>query len=77
MRYWGVAFDTDWQAGSTMTMELDKDAVKIADPAQVVLESEPAGGSPTPGIPSRRSGRPPTGSATRIARGSPASGAPR
>ncbi len=41
MRYWGVAFDTDWQAGSTMTMELDKDAVKIADPAQVVLESEP------------------------------------
>ncbi|HEY3263253.1 MAG TPA: metalloregulator ArsR/SmtB family transcription factor [Pseudonocardiaceae bacterium] len=38
-RYWGVAFDTDWKKGSTMTWE--QDGVTIADPAQVVLESEP------------------------------------
>ena len=40
-RYWGVAFDTDWRTGSTMTVELDKGGVTIADPAQVVLESDP------------------------------------
>jgi uncharacterized protein YndB with AHSA1/START domain len=40
-RYWGIAFDSDWQAGSTVTLELEKDGVRIADPAQVVLESEP------------------------------------
>ena len=40
-RYWGIAFESDWQAGSTMTMEIDEKGVKIADPAQVVLESEP------------------------------------
>jgi uncharacterized protein YndB with AHSA1/START domain/DNA-binding transcriptional ArsR family regulator len=40
-RYWGVAFDTDWRTGSAMTVELDKGGVKIADPAQVVLESDP------------------------------------
>jgi uncharacterized protein YndB with AHSA1/START domain/DNA-binding transcriptional ArsR family regulator len=38
-RYWGVAFQSDWQVGSTMT--LDQDGVTIADPDQVVLESEP------------------------------------
>jgi uncharacterized protein YndB with AHSA1/START domain/DNA-binding transcriptional ArsR family regulator len=38
-RYWGVAFESDWKAGSTMTWE--QDGVTIADPAQVVLESEP------------------------------------
>jgi uncharacterized protein YndB with AHSA1/START domain/DNA-binding transcriptional ArsR family regulator len=38
-RYWGVAFESDWQAGSTMTWE--QDGVTIADPAQVVVESEP------------------------------------
>jgi hypothetical protein len=37
-RYWGIAWESDWHAGSTVTLELDK--VKIADPAQVVLESD-------------------------------------
>jgi uncharacterized protein YndB with AHSA1/START domain/DNA-binding transcriptional ArsR family regulator len=40
-RYWGIAWDTDWKPGSAMTLELDKDGTVIADPAQVVLESEP------------------------------------
>jgi DNA-binding transcriptional ArsR family regulator/uncharacterized protein YndB with AHSA1/START domain len=41
-RYWGgVAFESDWHAGSTFTLELGEGGVKIADPAQVVLESEP------------------------------------
>jgi uncharacterized protein YndB with AHSA1/START domain len=39
--YWGVSFHTDWKAGSTMTVELEKGGVTIADPAQVVLESDP------------------------------------
>jgi DNA-binding transcriptional ArsR family regulator/uncharacterized protein YndB with AHSA1/START domain len=38
-RYWGVTFKSDWKNGSPMTWELD--GVTIADPAQVVLESEP------------------------------------
>jgi uncharacterized protein YndB with AHSA1/START domain len=38
-RYWGVVFETDWSTGSTMT--LHQFGVTIADPAQVVLESEP------------------------------------
>jgi uncharacterized protein YndB with AHSA1/START domain/DNA-binding transcriptional ArsR family regulator len=38
-RYWGVTFDTDWEAGSTMTWE--ENGRKTVDPAQVVLESEP------------------------------------
>jgi uncharacterized protein YndB with AHSA1/START domain/DNA-binding transcriptional ArsR family regulator len=38
-RYWGVGFSTDWKPGSEMTWELDH--TSIADPAQVVLESEP------------------------------------
>ncbi|MDQ2814935.1 MAG: metalloregulator ArsR/SmtB family transcription factor [Actinomycetota bacterium] len=41
-RYWGgIAFESDWHAGSTVTLELGSGGVKIADPAQVVLESEP------------------------------------
>ncbi|MGI8447635.1 MAG: ArsR/SmtB family transcription factor [Streptosporangiaceae bacterium] len=40
-RYWGLAFESDWKTGSTWTLLLDKDGVKIADPAQVVLESDP------------------------------------
>ena len=41
-RYWGgVAFESDWRAGSTFTLELAQHGVKIADPAQVVLESDP------------------------------------
>jgi uncharacterized protein YndB with AHSA1/START domain/DNA-binding MarR family transcriptional regulator len=38
-RYWGVAFDSDWKAGSTITMR--QWGLTIADPEQVVLESEP------------------------------------
>jgi uncharacterized protein YndB with AHSA1/START domain/DNA-binding transcriptional ArsR family regulator len=38
-RYWGVTFESDWAPGSTMTWE--ERGRKTADPAQVVLESEP------------------------------------
>jgi uncharacterized protein YndB with AHSA1/START domain/DNA-binding transcriptional ArsR family regulator len=38
-RYWGLTFRTDWKTGSTMTWE--QRGVTIADPEQVVLESEP------------------------------------
>ena len=38
-RYWGLAQETDWQVGSTMTWR--KDGVDNADPDQVVLESDP------------------------------------
>jgi uncharacterized protein YndB with AHSA1/START domain/DNA-binding transcriptional ArsR family regulator len=38
-RYWGVTFESDWTVGSTMTWQ--QDGVTMADPAQVVLESEP------------------------------------
>jgi DNA-binding transcriptional ArsR family regulator/uncharacterized protein YndB with AHSA1/START domain len=38
-RYWRAAFETDWKAGSTMGWELF--GVRIEDPEQVVLESEP------------------------------------
>ncbi len=38
-RYWGITWDSDWQVGSTMTLE--HGGVTVADPAQVILESEP------------------------------------
>ena len=38
-RYWNTTFDTDWKVGSTMTW--NNQGVTIADPEQVVLESEP------------------------------------
>jgi uncharacterized protein YndB with AHSA1/START domain/DNA-binding MarR family transcriptional regulator len=38
-RYWGVSFESDWSTGSTMT--LHQDGVTVADPEQLVLESEP------------------------------------
>jgi DNA-binding transcriptional ArsR family regulator/uncharacterized protein YndB with AHSA1/START domain len=38
-RYWGATFSSDWLAGSEMTWEYG--GVTIADPAQIVLESEP------------------------------------
>ncbi|MEO3876224.1 SRPBCC domain-containing protein [Nonomuraea sp. B12E4] len=41
MRYWGVALETDWRPGSEITVKLKENGVVIADPAQVVLESEP------------------------------------
>src|SRR3984893_15224888 len=40
-RYWGVAFESDWTAGSTMTLILDQGGGTIAAPDQVVIESEP------------------------------------
>ena len=40
-RYWGVAWESDWETGSTVTLQIDEGNVKIADPAQVVLESDP------------------------------------
>ena len=39
-RYWGVAFETAWTAGSPMTLKLEG-GVTIEDPEQVVLEAEP------------------------------------
>lgn len=38
-RYWGATFDSDWTAGSTVTWHYA--GATMADPAQVVLESEP------------------------------------
>jgi uncharacterized protein YndB with AHSA1/START domain/DNA-binding transcriptional ArsR family regulator len=38
-RWWDTTHDTDWQVGSAMTWE--RKGVVIADPEQVVLESEP------------------------------------
>jgi uncharacterized protein YndB with AHSA1/START domain/DNA-binding transcriptional ArsR family regulator len=38
-RYWGIAFDSDWEAGSPMTWH--QRGVTISEPEQVVLESEP------------------------------------
>ncbi|GIF77883.1 ArsR/SmtB family transcription factor [Asanoa siamensis] len=38
-RYWGTEFDTDWKPGSPMVWR--PEGARIADPEQVVLESEP------------------------------------
>jgi uncharacterized protein YndB with AHSA1/START domain/DNA-binding transcriptional ArsR family regulator len=38
-RYWGITFDSDWQPGSEMIWH--QRGVTIADPDQIVLESEP------------------------------------
>ena len=38
-RYWSASFETDWTPGSEMVWNLR--GVRIADPGQVVLESEP------------------------------------
>jgi DNA-binding transcriptional ArsR family regulator/uncharacterized protein YndB with AHSA1/START domain len=37
--YWGVTFETDWRSGSTMTWT--QGDVKMSDPEQVVVDSEP------------------------------------
>ena len=37
--YWGSTFESQWTVGSTMVWE--ENGVRIDDPAQVVLESEP------------------------------------
>ena len=38
-RYWNLAFDTDWKPGSPMVW--NNHGVRVEDPAQVVLESDP------------------------------------
>jgi DNA-binding transcriptional ArsR family regulator/uncharacterized protein YndB with AHSA1/START domain len=38
-RYWGVTLDTEWSTGDIVVFTID--GVRVADPAQVVLESEP------------------------------------
>ncbi|MGA2930167.1 MAG: metalloregulator ArsR/SmtB family transcription factor, partial [Solirubrobacteraceae bacterium] len=38
-RYWGISLESDWTTGSTIT--LHQWGVTIADPEQVILESEP------------------------------------
>ena len=38
-RYWNLSFDTDWKVGSSMVW--DNQGVRIEDPEQVVLESDP------------------------------------
>jgi DNA-binding transcriptional ArsR family regulator/uncharacterized protein YndB with AHSA1/START domain len=38
-RYWDTTFETDWTVGSTMVW--DNHGARIADPGQVVLESDP------------------------------------
>ncbi|MDH2427934.1 metalloregulator ArsR/SmtB family transcription factor [Sphaerisporangium sp. TRM90804] len=38
-RYWGASHESDWKAGSTMVWE--ERGVSVADPEQVVLESDP------------------------------------
>lgn len=38
-RYWGLALDSDWQPGSTFALR--QWGLTIADPEQVVLESDP------------------------------------
>jgi uncharacterized protein YndB with AHSA1/START domain/DNA-binding transcriptional ArsR family regulator len=38
-RYWNATFDTDWEPGSEMVWTLH--GVRIADPEQVVVESQP------------------------------------
>jgi uncharacterized protein YndB with AHSA1/START domain/DNA-binding transcriptional ArsR family regulator len=38
-RYWSITFDSDWKSGSAMTWH--QRGVMIADPEQVVIESEP------------------------------------
>jgi uncharacterized protein YndB with AHSA1/START domain/DNA-binding transcriptional ArsR family regulator len=40
-RYWGLAWESDWESGSALTLKTDKGNVTVADPAQVVLESAP------------------------------------
>jgi DNA-binding transcriptional ArsR family regulator/uncharacterized protein YndB with AHSA1/START domain len=40
-RYWGLAYESDWQPGSPFGLKLERGGVRIADPAQVILESDP------------------------------------
>jgi uncharacterized protein YndB with AHSA1/START domain len=58
-RYWGVTFESDWNVGSTMTWQ--ERGTASADPAQVVLESEPYRRLSYSWHTSRRSGPRPSG----------------
>jgi len=40
-RYWGLGMESDWATGSPFTVVLEPSGVTVADPEQVVLESEP------------------------------------
>jgi uncharacterized protein YndB with AHSA1/START domain/DNA-binding transcriptional ArsR family regulator len=40
-QYWGLSFESDWTPGSTITVVLEKGNVRIEDPDQVVVESDP------------------------------------
>jgi DNA-binding transcriptional ArsR family regulator/uncharacterized protein YndB with AHSA1/START domain len=40
-RYWGVAFESDWQKGSTYSLRHVDSGVVVVDDGQVVLESDP------------------------------------
>ena len=70
-RWWQATFDTDWKVGSTMTW--NNHGVVIADPEQVVLESDPYGGLPTRGTPSHRNSTNVSSSETNCSPSSPAS----
>jgi uncharacterized protein YndB with AHSA1/START domain len=62
-RYWGIAWESDWKPGSAVTLDIGKSALRIADPEQVVLESEPFRRLSYTWHTFTRSGRPPTTSA--------------
>ena len=63
-RYWrhrragGKIFRSDWKTGSTYDLVHEEVGLVVSDPEQVILESDPSAGWPTPGIPSRPSGPP-------------------
>jgi uncharacterized protein YndB with AHSA1/START domain/DNA-binding transcriptional ArsR family regulator len=40
-RYWGLSMESDWAKGSPFTVVLEPSGVTVADPEQVVVESEP------------------------------------
>jgi uncharacterized protein YndB with AHSA1/START domain/DNA-binding transcriptional ArsR family regulator len=40
-RYWGATVESDWTAGSTMSWTWEPSGVTVADPAQVIVESDP------------------------------------
>ncbi len=63
-RYWRhqkageKTFISDWKKGSTYDMVHEEVGLVVSDPEQVILESDPYRGSPTPGTRLRPSGPP-------------------
>ena len=61
-RYWrhptsgGVTMASDWKKGSTYDLTYGEHDTVISHPDQVVLESTPTAGCPTPGTPTHPSG---------------------